>query len=296
MTDAFLAPAEFKFADKAPAGEFSGYAAVFGNIDSHGDVILPGAFRESLNERKASGRPISMFLMHRVLGGDGLPIGVWRAVEEDARGLRVEGKISGMNTDLGRLRYELVKDGALGELSIGYKVRPNGATFGKGAGQPRRTLTALDLSEISIVNEGSNNLTKIDEIKAAVHDEMKAVLAIGDKDKAVEAVRAALALHNTCLSGGDAPTADERKQMIDVLQSAHQALTGQTYEMKVKPNTIREFEAMLREQLALSNAEARDVAERGFKALKSRDETKGQATVDPEIQSAVERLRGFKLL
>ena len=52
------APFEVKFAedDKAPPGAFEGYGAVFGNIDSHGDVIGPGAFAKSLLERERAGR------------------------------------------------------------------------------------------------------------------------------------------------------------------------------------------------------------------------------------------------
>src|SRR4051794_7976184 len=121
--DHFYAPLEVKFTDTgAPAGVFSGYGAVFGNVDSHGDVIKPGAFAESIAQSKASGRPVPMHLMHRIFGGDGLPVGVWTNLAEDDHGLKVDGKISGMNTDGGRLLFERVKDGALGGLSIGYKV------------------------------------------------------------------------------------------------------------------------------------------------------------------------------
>src|SRR4051812_36903925 len=91
------------FGDPA-SGEFSGYGAVFHNTDLIGDRILPGAFAETIAERKALGRPLPMHLNHGLpeLGGQ-RGIGVWKAVEEDERGLRLEGKISGMNTDAGRL-------------------------------------------------------------------------------------------------------------------------------------------------------------------------------------------------
>ena len=55
----FYAPLEVKFTEAgAPVGLFSGYGAVFHNQDSHGDVIKPGAFTESIAESKASGRPV----------------------------------------------------------------------------------------------------------------------------------------------------------------------------------------------------------------------------------------------
>lgn len=291
MTDAFFAPAEFKFAaDTAPAGEFKGYAACFGNIDSHGDVIQPGAFRHSLEERKAQGRPIPMHVMHRLMG-DGLPVGVWKVVEEDERGLRVEGKISGMNTDQGRLTYERMVDGAFGGLSIGYKVRPDGAILGKGNGQPKRTLVNLWLSEISLVDEPSNSMTRIDEIKAAVRDEMGGA----KMQAAAEALGEAMKL----IHGGSGDD-DEQHKMLSYLCDAHEALTGlrMPVGMKATPNTLREFEAMLRAS-GFSNSQARSIAEGGFKSKAApRDEDVRQA-VAPEVKAVLDDVHklvsGFSL-
>ncbi|WP_236697151.1 HK97 family phage prohead protease [Sphingomonas sp. Leaf257] len=44
---------------------FSGYGAVFGNVDSYGDVIAPGAFAKSLTEHQAAGTTPMMFLSKR---------------------------------------------------------------------------------------------------------------------------------------------------------------------------------------------------------------------------------------
>jgi uncharacterized protein len=160
------ADVELKFskADE-PNGLFSGYAAVFDNIDSHGDIISAGAFKQTLAERKASGRGVPMHVMHRFMGGDGLPVGVFQKVEEDAKGLRVQGKISGMNTDTGRLLYERAKDGAFGGLSIGYKIKEDGFVPGKRGDAHKRILTNLDLREISLVDSPSNAMSRISEFK-----------------------------------------------------------------------------------------------------------------------------------
>ncbi len=163
--DFALAPTEFKFADAA-AGSFSGYAAVFGNVDSHGDMIVPGAFKESLAERKAQGRGVPLHLMHAVLGGDGLPAGVLHSLEEDDRGLRVEGKISAPTTDHGRRVIGLMNDGAFGGMSIGFSLRRNGAIYGKAAGEPKRTLKNVNLVEVSLVTDPSNPLAVIQEMKS----------------------------------------------------------------------------------------------------------------------------------
>ena len=269
----YFAPLELKFADNAPAGVFSGYGAVFGNEDSHGDVIKPGAFAASIAERKASGRPVPMHLMHKFMGGDGVPVGVWTSLQEDSHGLKVEGKISGMNTDAGRLLYERVKDGALGGLSIGYKVRPDGATYGKSKGEPKRTLTGLDLHEISLVDDPSNALSRISEIKSVIADEFKEMMKVADMAKATTAVVSAIALHQETLSGSNSPTVEQRAQTLSHLQDIHEALTGQRNPagMKSVPTTLREFEGMLRAS-GYSNAQARAIATFGFKSALPRDE------------------------
>lgn len=265
------APLEVKFTDSAPAGTFSGYGAVFGNQDSHGDVIKPGAFAESIAERKASGRPVPMHLMHRVFGGDGLPVGVWTNLAEDDHGLRVDGKISGMSTDAGKLLYERIKDGALGGMSIGYKVKPGGAIIGTKAGEPKRTLTNLDLKEISLVDDPSNALSRVDEVKAA--------LMAGDRDKAATAIANAMRLHDKNMAGEfySGGNAKDKAVLMNHLRDAHEALTGQRCPdglegWKSLPTTIREFEACLREEFKLSHSQARSVAETVFKTSLPRDE------------------------
>ncbi|MFT8776269.1 MAG: HK97 family phage prohead protease [Gluconacetobacter liquefaciens] len=216
-------PFEFKLAagDTGAAGTVEGYGAIFGNTDAHGDVISPGAFAASLAERKAQGRALPMHVMHGVFGGDGVPAGVWHDVSEDSRGLHVKGKISGVNTDAGRLLYERVKDGALGGLSIGYSVPEGGAAK---ANQPgaRRQIKQANLFEVSLVDDPSNALARVTELKSRVG--WKATSAPG---MAIEAVAKAIALHQAVLGGGDAPTAQERADLLEHMQAAHEALTGQ---------------------------------------------------------------------
>ncbi|MEQ8837084.1 MAG: HK97 family phage prohead protease, partial [Lacipirellulaceae bacterium] len=78
-------------------GRFSGYASIFGNRDSHGDVINPGAFRETLKAWERRGRLPLMLLQHGSLAnpfsGDDLPIGLWQSMQEDSSGLFVRGQL-----------------------------------------------------------------------------------------------------------------------------------------------------------------------------------------------------------
>lgn len=286
----FYAQLETKFVDGAQPGEFSGYASVYGNVDSHGDVVAPKAFDQGLADLKAEGRGVPMHLMHRIYGGDGLPVGVWNKIESDDKGLKVQGKISGMNTDFGQRIHALVKDGALGGLSIGFRVRKDGAVIGTKAGEPKRLLTGVDLKEISLVDSPSNALTRVDQIKSAMMDEIKELMKNADVTKATAATVAAIVLHRATMSGNDSPTADERNQLLTHLQDIHEALTGQRTPagMKSAPKTVREFENFLRDECKFSHAQARAIAESGFKAASSpRDEENDPATTAADFMMAL---------
>lgn len=160
---------ELKFAgDGAPDGTFSGYGAVFGNIDLGGDMIVKGAFSNTLKEAKSSGRSVKMLLQHGGMGvvaEDDIPIGVWNSIEEDDKGLKVEGRLFALDTQKGKYIHEGLKSGVLDGLSIGFRARD--VVMGTKAGEPRRTLKSVDLREISIVLDPMNQKARVDEAKAA---------------------------------------------------------------------------------------------------------------------------------
>lgn len=114
-----------------------GYAALFGAPDREGDVIAAGAFRGAL----AGADKLPMLLEHDAR----LRAGVWLHLEEDARGLFVQGRID-TNAAAGSLAARRIARGVDG-LSIGYRVRAARARPGG------RELFAIDLVEISIVSE-----------------------------------------------------------------------------------------------------------------------------------------------
>jgi HK97 family phage prohead protease len=160
-------PIEFKF-DGSEAMSFSGYGASFGNVDSYGDVIAPGAFTKTLKEAKSSGTWPAMLLQHgNMLGGDdNMPVGVWTDMREDAKGLHVEGVLA--DTQRGRDAYTLLKMSprpAISGMSIGYRAiewsmrsRPE---------EPRRTLKAVDLFEVSLVTFPANGKSRVEHVKSA---------------------------------------------------------------------------------------------------------------------------------
>jgi HK97 family phage prohead protease len=137
MTLEFLRPLEVKLA--ADTGLLEGYASTFGNVDSYGDVIAPGAFMKSLAEHKSAGTMPALLWQHNADD----PIGVWTDAREDERGLKVSGRLT-LDTKRGAEARALVKDGALA-LSIGFQTRDSASENG------RRVLKDIKLWEISLV-------------------------------------------------------------------------------------------------------------------------------------------------
>lgn len=90
-----------------------GYAAVFGNVDLHRDIIHPGAFTKTLRERLPKNL-IKVRFQHRD------PIGLPLHAEEDSKGLFTRSKISA--TPLGDSVLQLARDGVVDRMSIGYGV------------------------------------------------------------------------------------------------------------------------------------------------------------------------------
>lgn len=116
----------------------AGYASLFGAADLTGDIVRPGAFAASLMRRGAGG--VRMLFQHDARE----PVGVWRTIREDARGLYVEGEILSAGPRAATA-LALTRAGALDGLSIGYK--PARMRRGRGG----RELLEVDLWEVSIV-------------------------------------------------------------------------------------------------------------------------------------------------
>lgn len=137
----------------AQDGVFEGYASLFGVVDLGRDVVERGAFSRSLERRDA--RSVRMLWQH----DPHQPIGTWLTILEDARGLKVRGRL---NLAVARARelHALMREGGLDGLSIGYRVVKSRA----GASGARRLLE-LDLWEISLVTFPMLPGARIDAVK-----------------------------------------------------------------------------------------------------------------------------------
>jgi HK97 family phage prohead protease len=138
-------------------GEFTGYGSVFDVLDSYGDKITKGAFTQSLVARMPK-----MLWQHNMAE----PIGKWTEAREDAKGLYLRGKLS-IGTTRGRDAYELIKDGALEGLSIGYRVASGGAAREGNV----RVLKQVDLYEVSLVTMPALNVATLESVKSGSFSE-----------------------------------------------------------------------------------------------------------------------------
>jgi HK97 family phage prohead protease len=78
MNDRSCIDSAFEFKDITDAGAFIGMGSVFGNIDQGGDIVMPGAFSQSLQDCTSKGRMPAMLWQHR----QGTPIGAWQSMTE----------------------------------------------------------------------------------------------------------------------------------------------------------------------------------------------------------------------
>lgn len=131
-----------------------GYASVFHVEDSYKDIIMPGAFTESLKEYK-SGK-VKFLWQHDY----NFPIGVIDLLYEDKHGLFLKGRIL-KNIAKGKEACELILNKAINGLSIGFVVKDYSYNQ---AG--RRLISAIDLHEVSIVTFPANSMSTINQAKS----------------------------------------------------------------------------------------------------------------------------------
>jgi HK97 family phage prohead protease len=155
--DRFSLPIEIKLTgDGLADGEIVGYASTFGDVDSQGDMVMPGAFKVSLASHHANSTAPLLLWQHDI----DQPIGRWSAVKEDSRGLLARGRLS-----LGVAKADdarvLARDGILG-MSIGYRTVD--AAYVRKVRQLRR----VDLIEISLTPSPSNTAARITAAKSGI--------------------------------------------------------------------------------------------------------------------------------
>lgn len=136
-------------------GTVTGYFSIFGNIDSDGDMIMPGAFKRTLQNNYKRLKHLNQHRPHEPLSGtkDNRLI-----VKEDTKGLYFESQIS--QTSYGKDTLLLYQDGVLDEHSIGFEVVQTQKAKGY------NELVELKLWEGSSVTWGANEMAGTNSVKS----------------------------------------------------------------------------------------------------------------------------------
>lgn len=121
-------------------GTFTGYASVFGGVDSYGDTIVKGAFESTLRN---NGKP-KMFFNHEWT----MPIGKWISVKEDDHGLLVKGELTpglALSDDV----RAAMKHGTLDGLSIGGYLKKGDYEDTEGGRVIRKWSNLMEISPVA---------------------------------------------------------------------------------------------------------------------------------------------------
>lgn len=151
--------AQLKLETIDETGAFSGYASVFGVKDSYGDIVLSGAFVDSLKAHKTAGTMPALLWQHDARE----PIGYWSKMVEDEKGLYVEGKLLVDDDPLSRRAYAHLKAGSVSGLSIGF-VTLDEEYDAKSA---TNNIKQVELWETSIVTFPANTASRVENVRAA---------------------------------------------------------------------------------------------------------------------------------
>lgn len=101
---------------KEEAKTFKAYATTYNNVDTDGDIIMPGSFSEVIEEMKSSKKFPKILYQHR----SGEIAAVTTDFYEDEKGVVIEGKF--IDTTISRNAYIEVKEGAISDVSIGFSI------------------------------------------------------------------------------------------------------------------------------------------------------------------------------
>jgi HK97 family phage prohead protease len=201
-------PFEVKAADDA--GNFEGYAAVFNNVDLGDDVILPGAFT-TVKTTRAGRLKLALFHDLTKLVGSA-------EFKQDEHGLFIKGKVN-TNVSYARDAYELMKDGTLDSMSIGFNTIEDAIETRNG--QSVRVIKQAELWEASIVPFGMNPAAQVTSVKSDIRlfeGALRERMGLSQKEAAAVASLGFPAIHR---DGDDAATAtvEELKKMHLTFQS-----------------------------------------------------------------------------
>lgn len=279
-------PARVKAAgegDGLEAGQFTALVSVFGNKDSVGDVVVPGAFTKTLADWEAKGDPIPVIWSHD-WGDPFSHIGHVVKAEETPDGLQVTGQID-MDNPKAEQVYRLLKGRRVTQFSFAYDVE-DGAPVEKD-GEDVFELKQLKLHEVGPTLIGANQETELLAAKAAG-------LAQGLKEGRVLAAKHITSLKEAHAKLGDVIAAAEPEKNTaapsgrpgdrpadDVKSSAQAGEVESAEEEHEKADDIPEDGLSEKELRTLAQYVADEIEKRSAADSSTEDETKSSSRVAP---------------
>lgn len=193
---------EVKAVGADESGRFQAYFSKFNNVDSYGDMVIPGAFKDGIDDWGPNGSGIPIYWRHR-MDDPMLNIGASVESKEDLDGAWVDGQLD-LENEKAAYTYKLLKEGRVRQMSFAYDILEAAWVERKAEeGGSYYELRKLKIHEISIVPVGANQETEILAVKSA-RDAVVAALTDA-RPKADDAAQAP----DGSASAEDQGTADE---------------------------------------------------------------------------------------
>lgn len=145
-------------------GIVRGVASVWDNVDSYGDVMVKGAFADTLKEHVEAGDSIP-FVWHHEVTNPHAYVGELTEVRETDEGLEFEARLDIEVNPMAAQVFRLLKGRRVRELSFGFI--PRDTTPAKRDGAEVREVKSVELLEVSAVHVGANRGTRVVEVRAA---------------------------------------------------------------------------------------------------------------------------------
>lgn len=200
-------------------GVVTGYASIFNNIDSDNEMVMPGAFLKTIQERGPES--VKPRIKHLWQHDSWEPIAIPLVLEEDDRGLYFESKFGTDTFSRDKLQQHI--DKIITEMSIGYNVIKSEDIIDENDIFQYRKLLELKLWEYSSVTWGANSLTEITSAKGEAGD------ILANLNKRLEAL-------NRGLKNGK--YSDETCEQFEAEIAKIQAITGS---LKIIPEPVPEI-------------------------------------------------------
>lgn len=262
-------------------GQFRAIVSVFDEVDSYGDVVVKGAFAETLSEWADRGDEIPVIWSHD-WADPFSHIGTVKSAEETDRGLEIVGEIPQEDRDSNPRAaqvYRLLKSRRITQFSFAFDVL-DGAEVEQD-GRRVTELRRLKLHEVGPCLVGVNQATELGAVKSSHHNnDIQPTPGTPQKEKIdmnkfrteqQTQLKAAKAIAQKAETGARELTEDEQTQISELLQKANTAKVA---------------------------AERQEANESSFKALgdalkgvQADPELKGQEQDDDGHRSAGDRVR-----